>query len=140
MALAQQKGLQNITFLPPIDKKEIGHVMSAANCCVAILKPIEMYKTTYPNKVFDYIAAGKAVVLAIDGVIRQVIEDAQCGIFVPPGDSTAIAQAILTLYHDPQRCKDVGKRGRVYVEKHFNRRQSAQKLLEVFQKVTKENA
>ncbi len=140
VALAQLKSLQNITFLPPIDKKEIGHAMSAANCCVAILKPIEMYKTTYPNKVFDYMAAGKAVVLAIDGVIRQLIEDAQCGIFVPPGDSTAIAQAILTLYHDPQRCKDMGKRGRVYVEKHFSRRQSAQKLLEVFQKVTKENA
>jgi glycosyltransferase involved in cell wall biosynthesis len=65
--LAQQKELQNVSFLPPVEKKEMGRVMRAADCCVAILKPIEMYKTTYPNKVFDYMAAAKAIVLVIDG-------------------------------------------------------------------------
>ena len=35
---------------------------------------IKMFRTTYPNKVFDYMAAGRPVVLAIDGVIREVVE------------------------------------------------------------------
>lgn len=137
MQLAQQKELQNVSFLPPVEKKEMGRVMQAADCCVAILKPIEMYKTTYPNKVFDYMAAAKAIVLVIDGVIRQVVEQAQCGIFAQPGDPTAVADAIRTLYHDPMRCNTMGLNGRVYVESHFSRQETARQLMDVFQKVKK---
>ena len=45
--------------------------LAGADACVAILKPIEMYKTVYPNKVFDYMAAGRPVLLAIDVVVRE---------------------------------------------------------------------
>jgi glycosyltransferase involved in cell wall biosynthesis len=137
--LARNKGLKNISFLPPIEKKEIGQAMAAADCCIAILKPIELYKTTYPNKVFDYMAAGKAIVLVIDGVIRTVVEEADCGIFAQPGDAGAVAKAIQTLHTSPQKCKEMGLRGRVYVEQHFNRQKTAAQLLEVFQKVTRKN-
>lgn len=139
MDLVQKKGLQNVTFLPPVEKKEIGAVMAAANCCIAILKPIDLYKTTYPNKVFDYMAAGKAIVLAIDGVIREVVEHARCGIFVRLGDAAAMAQAIRSLYGAPKKCEEMGQRGRVYVEQHFNRQSTAQQLLQVLQKVVKKN-
>ncbi|MGV8026944.1 MAG: glycosyltransferase family 4 protein [Anaerolineaceae bacterium] len=139
MELAYKKGLTNITFLPPIEKKEIGQAMAAADCCIAILKPIELYKTTYPNKVFDYMAAGKAIVLVIDGVIRKVVEDADCGIFAQPGNADAVAQAIRSLHTDPSACKKMGLRGRVYVEQHFSRQKTAAQLLEVFQKVARKN-
>lgn len=137
MELAQEKGLKNISFLPPIEKKDMGQALCAADCCIAILKPIELYKTTYPNKVFDYMAAGKAIVLVIDGVIREVVEDAGCGIFAQPGDADAVAHAIQTFHASPRECKDMGLRGRVYVEQHFNRQQTAEQLMEVFQKVVK---
>ncbi len=140
MDMAHQKGLENVAFLPPIEKKEIGQALAAADCCIAILKPIELYKTTYPNKVFDYMAAAKAIVLVIDGVIRKVVEDADCGIFAQPGDAQAIAQVILTLHASPQKCKEMGLRGRVYVEQHFNRQKTAAQLLEVFQKVIRKDA
>jgi glycosyltransferase involved in cell wall biosynthesis len=71
-----------------------------ADACLAILKPISLYATVYPNKVFDYMAAGRPVILAIDGVIRQVVEQADGGIFTSPGDSAALAQAILRLMED----------------------------------------
>ena len=75
--------------------------MAAADACLAILKPLEAYKTTYPNKVFDYMAAGRPVLLAIDGVIRQVVEQAGAGVFVPPGDPSALAAAVRCLAADP---------------------------------------
>ena len=68
--------------------------MAAADACIAILKPIQAYKTTYPNKVFDYMCAGRPVVLAIDGVIREVVEAAGCGLFTPPGDPQSLAETI----------------------------------------------
>ncbi len=54
----------------------MAEALAAASVCIAILKPIELFKTTYPNKVFDYMAAGRPTILAIDGVIRQVVEAA----------------------------------------------------------------
>jgi glycosyltransferase involved in cell wall biosynthesis len=88
-----------------------------------------MYKTTYPNKVFDYMAAGKPVVLAIDGVIREVIENANAGIPVHPGDSKQLSQAILQLADDPRLAQLMGHKGRLYVEKCFDRTLIASKLL-----------
>ena len=67
MDMAKVMGLANLEFADPLPKTKIPAVIAAADACLAILKPIEMYKTTYPNKVFDYMAAGKPIVLAIDG-------------------------------------------------------------------------
>jgi glycosyltransferase involved in cell wall biosynthesis len=132
-ARAAEKGLQNVLFIPPLPKTSIPHVLAAADACIAILKPIELYKTVYPNKVFDYMAAGRPVILAIDGVIRQVVETARAGIPVPPGDPEAIAQAICTLVGDPQAGREMGKRGRTYVEAHFDRASLAYQLLKVIE-------
>ncbi len=121
--------LENVLFLPPIPKVEMPSALAAADACIAILKPVEMYKTTYPNKVFDYMAAGKPVVLAIDGVIREVIENANAGIPVHPGDSKQLSQAILQLADDPRLAQLMGHKGRLYVEKCFDRTLIASKLL-----------
>ncbi len=85
-AQAAQMGLHNVYFLPPVPKAGMAQALAAADACIAILKPIKMYATVYPNKVFDYMAAGRPVILAIDGVIRQVVEEAEAGVFVQPGD------------------------------------------------------
>ncbi|HIE58175.1 MAG TPA: glycosyltransferase WbuB [Anaerolineales bacterium] len=132
---AEKMGLENIFFIPSIPKTEMPAALAAADACIAILKPIEMYKTVYPNKVFDYLAAGRAVILAIDGVIREVVEAAQGGIVVPPGDADALAAAIRALARDPQQCKSLGRNGRRYVETHFDRTVVAEKLHEIMQEI-----
>ncbi len=125
---AQELGLSNVRFLAPIPKTEMPAALAAADACIAILKPIEMYKTTYPNKVFDYLAAGRPVVNAIDGVIRTVVEQAGAGISVPPGDAAALAQAICALADDPSGRQEMGRRGRAYLAQHFDRGALANQL------------
>ena len=127
-AQAAHLNLPNLTFLPPVAKNGMREVMAAADACLAILMPLELYKTTYPNKVFDYMAAGRPVVLAIDGVIRQVVEAAAAGIPVPPGDPAALANAVRCLASDPQSARRMGESGRAYIERNFNREQLAEKL------------
>lgn len=113
--------LPNVIFAPPASKNQMAEVLAAADACIAILKPIEMYRTTYPNKVFDYMAAGRPVILAIDGVIRQVVEEAQAGIFVPPGDSFALASAVGNLADNRQLAQSMGVSGRQAIETHYLR-------------------
>jgi glycosyltransferase involved in cell wall biosynthesis len=125
---AAEMGLTNVLFLPPVPKAEMAASLAGANACLAILKPIEEFKTTYPNKVFDYMAAGRPVVLAIDGVIRQVVESAQCGVFAQPGDPAALAQAIRQLAANRVAARRMGLSGRAYLEQHFSRSAVAKKL------------
>jgi len=127
-ARAEQMRLDNLCFLPPVAKNGMREVMAAADACVAILKPVELYKTTYPNKVFDYMAAGRPVVLAIGGVIRQVVEDAQAGLPVTPGSPVELAEAVAQLAADPENARRMGLCGRAYIENHFNRQQLAESL------------
>ena len=77
--VARAADLRNVTFLPSVPKRQMPDVLAAADAGIAILKPLLAYRTTYPNKVFDYMGAGRPVLLAIDGVIRQVVEAAACG-------------------------------------------------------------
>jgi glycosyltransferase involved in cell wall biosynthesis len=127
-ALATEMGLDNISFIPAVPKDKMAEALAAADACIAILKPIELYKTVYPNKVFDYMAAGRPVILAIDGAIREVVESAQCGIVVHPGDAKSLGEAIRALAGDRQRRMLLGQNGRRYVKTHFDRPVVAEKL------------
>jgi glycosyltransferase involved in cell wall biosynthesis len=128
---AASMGLTNVLFLPPIPKTEMAEALAGADVCLAILKPLDEYKSTYPNKVFDYMAAGRPVVLAIDGVVRAVIDAAGCGIFAQPGDPSALAEAIQILVADPGQSRKMGLAGRKYLQEHFSRVVMAERLLEI---------
>ncbi len=128
MARAADMALPNIYFLDPIPKTAMHQALAAADACIAILKPIPLYATVYPNKVFDYMAAGRPVVLAIDGVIREVVEAANAGFFVPPGDPAALAAALETLAADRSMGRTLGMNGRRYLETHFDRASLANQL------------
>jgi glycosyltransferase involved in cell wall biosynthesis len=121
-------GLSNLLFLPPVPKEDMAQALAAADACIAILKPVEMYKSVYPNKVFDYMAAGRPVILAIDGVIREVVEEAQAGIFVQPGNPQAMAEAIQQLADLPDKGRQMGLNARKHIEQYFDRARLADRL------------
>jgi hypothetical protein len=52
-ALARDWGLANVMFAGARPKAEMKEWLAAADACVAILQNIPMFRTTYPNKVFD---------------------------------------------------------------------------------------
>jgi glycosyltransferase involved in cell wall biosynthesis len=127
--------LPNVTFLGSRPKAEIPEVLAASDAGLATLKDIPMFRTTYPNKVFDYMAAGRPTVLCIDGVIREVVDTARAGVFAHPGDDRELARAILDLSRNPGKARAMGKAGRIYVVQYFNRRQHAAQLESVLEEL-----
>ena len=136
---AEDLSLDNLIFIPPAPKKHMPEVLAAADVCIAILKPIPLYATVYPNKVFDYMAAGRPVVLAMEGVIREVVETAEAGIAVPPGDPEALVNALNYLVDHPEKRARMGIKGNEYVKRHFNRIDQADKLGQIIEKMVKSN-
>jgi len=132
-ARTNELGLKNVSFLPSVPKREMSAALAGSDACIAILKPLEEYKTTYPNKVFDYMAAGRPVVLAIEGVIREVVEEADCGVFPRPGDAQDMANAIQFLEAGRGHAASMGRNGRLYLEENFSRESLAEKLCSLFE-------
>lgn len=133
--LAGEWGLSNVRLTGPQPKARMREVLAASDACVATLRNVPMFATTYPNKVFDYMAAGRPVLLAIDGVIRAVIEAAGCGLFVPPGDDERLAASVLQLRDDPERARKMGQAGRKYVLDHFDREEQGREFVGLLRRV-----
>lgn len=132
---AKEMGLTNVLFTGSLPKSEMSDVLAASDVCLATLQNIPMFKTTYPNKVFDYMAAGRPTILAIDGVIREVIEDAQGGIYVTPGNDEELADAVRALNENRDRAKSMGAAARQFVVENFNRKTQAAQFVALLEQL-----
>jgi glycosyltransferase involved in cell wall biosynthesis len=137
LAEAKKLGLSNVLFAGVRPKHEIPEIVAASDVCLAILQDIPMFRTTYPNKVFDYMAAGKPTVLVIDGVIRQVIEESQGGIYIQPGNDHLLAEKIESLSTQPDQLKQMGSHARDYLIKYLDRETMLEKTRLLFLEMRK---
>ena len=132
---AERMKLSNVIFAGVRPKRDMPQVVASADVCLAILQDIPMFRTTYPNKVFDYMAAGRATVLVIDGITRGLIEDSYGGAYVQPGDDKQLAETILDLSKNVDIVKQMGLNAREYLVKHLDRRDKLNETLELLTKL-----
>ena len=136
-AEAKRMGLTNVLFAGTRPKKEMPLIVASADACLAILQDIPAFRTTYPNKVFDYMAAGRASIIAIDGITRELIESSRGGVYVNPADDTMLAQKILEMSRDPVQVRAMGLNAREYLVKNLDRRDKLNETLGLLEKLIK---
>ena len=66
----------------------------------------------------EAMASSKPVVAALAAAIPETVVDGETGILVHPDDPGALAQALLELLSDPERCRSLGEAGRSRVEQY----------------------
>ncbi len=65
-----------------------------------------------PLKVFEYMAAALPVIASAVGQLPSIIQDGRTGILVPPGDTAALASALIRLGEDPNLRDRLGREAR----------------------------
>jgi glycosyltransferase involved in cell wall biosynthesis len=88
-----------------------------------------------PNGVIEAMAHGLPVIASNVGGIPDIV-DADSGILVPPGDATALADAMATLANDPKRRIEMGAAARERHQKLFAPTVVMPLMLKVYQRVT----
>ncbi len=129
--LAEKLELKNLEFRDPVQKNEVSHALQQADATVFVLNDLQLYKYGISlNKLFDYLAARKPLILA-GTPINNPLEEVQCGLTVPPQDPQALADVIIKLYQMPQEEREaIGRRGREYVEQYHAIPLLAEKLIQ----------
>lgn len=98
----------------------VAYQMQRAFAGVVTLLPTPSYREALPVKMFEYMAAGIAVIASDFPRWREIIERHECGLCVDPNNPAAIAAAIDALANDPERAQRMGANGRRAVERHYH--------------------
>lgn len=99
---------------------------------IIVPHPIERYKTNYPVKLFEYMAAGLPVIASKEGESAAFVRESDAGILVDPLNVDEIAGAIVTLISDPSSAEAMGKRGRQLIFEKYNWEKESEKLLTLY--------
>jgi glycosyltransferase involved in cell wall biosynthesis len=105
---------------------ELRDLYRRARFVVLPLNPVE-----YAAGVTGFVEAaamGKAVIATASPGVAEYLVDGQSGLVVPPGDPAALAEAIRTLWNDPERCEAMGRRNRIWAEREASVASYARKV------------
>lgn len=118
---ARDRGLHNIEFRAPVPKAEIPGTQMEADVLVAAVLDSPIYRFGINlNKLYDYFASGRPVVLA-GKAPNDPVADSGCGYTVAPQNPEALADALEKLQAmAPDERKRLGRHGRAYVEEQFD--------------------
>ncbi len=133
--LAVARGLTNIEFIGQQPRQSIPGLISASDLCLVMLKKTDLFKTVIPTKLLEYMACERPVIVAVDGQARQIVEDARAGVYVPPEDSQALAQAICDLAGNPEKRRQMGSNGREYIKANLSRERTARRYISVLEEL-----
>lgn len=133
--LAQKMGLTNVAFLDPVPKAQVFEYIFASDMGASVLKNVDTFKTVYSNKTFDYMACKKPILMAIDGVSRELVEEANAGVFVRPEDPNDFAAKIRQYMDNPKLMYEQGEAGYLFAKGNFDRKVLADKYLNYLKEV-----
>jgi len=88
---ARRRGLGNVAFRPRMSKRRLIGVLADADVGVVILKPLPEFAVAMPNKLFDYLAAGLAVVVNFPGEASAQLVESGAGVGTDPADPAELA-------------------------------------------------
>jgi glycosyltransferase involved in cell wall biosynthesis len=132
---AKEMKLNNVRFFDPIPKTEIPGILTAADATIITLKKVKVFSYgVSPNKLFDYMAARKPIICAVEGEMAEKVENIGCGISVIPEDEKSMADTITHLVNLPQNeLKKMGDNGYKEIEENYSREKLAQKLIDLIE-------
>ncbi|MEC5145444.1 glycosyltransferase family 4 protein [Chitinophaga sp. 212800010-3] len=137
--LAVDRQVKNVRFLDAVPKQEVFRYILASDMGASVLKKVDTFKTVYSNKTFDYMACKKPILMAIDGVSRELVETAEAGCFVEPENAEAYNTVIREYLRNPARLQQEGENGFRYAKQNFDRQVLALRYLNfIGKKITKE--
>jgi len=121
-ALKIELKLDNVFFLSPVSKAEMPGVLKSVDAAIIPLKKLELFQGAIPSKIFESLSMELPIILGVDGEARELfIHQGNCGIYFEPENVNALCAAIERLSKDENLRRQLGKNGRDFVIKNFNR-------------------
>jgi glycosyltransferase involved in cell wall biosynthesis len=132
--LVRQKefmGLRNVMMLPQQPREKMPEFLALSDVNMVLLRKNDLFKTVIPSKIFESMAMERPIILGVEGESKEIIEEARSGLCIEPENESQLAEAVLKLYSDSVLREKLGKNGREYVIRNYDRDILSKRYIEV---------
>ncbi len=112
-----------------------GMVMQALHDCRFAVFP-SIWPDPCPTVALEAMSQGNAVIASAVGGFKDMVQDGETGLVVPPGDQDALSEAISRLLQEPALASEMGEKGRDRFRQHYALDIVAPQIVEVYQALT----
>lgn len=130
-------GLKNVLFIKRQPMEQMGRIFSCADGLLVHLKENDLFKITVPSKTQAYLAAGRPIIMAVQGDAADLIKQADAGLCCPSEDPDAIADCVKKLHSmSSQQRETLGTNGRAFYQQQLAFRCGVDKFESVFKSMS----
>lgn len=119
---------ENFFLLPPLPKREIPAVLSAADLATSLFVPLPEMWANSANKFFDALASGTPICINYRGWQEALLLERGAGLVLDPLDAPEAARQIVAVLHDPEWLRNAGLAAGKLAEEEFSRDRLAETL------------
>jgi glycosyltransferase involved in cell wall biosynthesis len=118
----RRRGLsERVQIADPVSPTELVEALAGEDVGVILNHPVSLNdELVFPNKLFEYMMAGLAVVAPRLRGVEAFIADEQIGALYQPGDPASLGRVLAELAADPDRVSVMGKRARKLALERYN--------------------
>lgn len=131
VSLSRSKMLGNVRFIPFGSKAEVNDILSLADFAWISFAHFPVLKTNSPNKFFDALAAGTAILINHKGWVFDLVKTHQLGISCLPGKMESAFEKLEQLEQNPEKINRMGENARQLAQHLFSKDQAINRLVEV---------
>jgi glycosyltransferase involved in cell wall biosynthesis len=126
---SKREGLTNVIFVGAVSKVEVREYWQLCDVAVVLLRDTPLFQHVIPSKMFEAMGMERAIILGVKGESKGILIDSGGGITIPPEDAVALAHTVNNLADNPERNAELGKRGRLYATRKYDRNVLAMRML-----------
>lgn len=133
--IVAERKLANVKLIPRQPKERMPALWSLCDLSVVPLRDNPVFATVIPSKIFESMGMGVPILMSLpEGEATGIIRRTGSGVYVPPEDPAAMADAVRTLADDPARMQTLRRTARE-VAPQFSRDALAHDMLRVLEAV-----
>ncbi len=137
---AKKNKLKNVKFLGPLERTEAIKILSTANIFLLPNRKGDFFRGNLPNKLFDYLASSKPILVSGFGESSDLVLKANAGKVVEAEDHKDFSRKIINFFKDSKKSREqMGNNGKKFVEENYNRDLHIEILDNLFKENLEEN-
>jgi len=134
--LCKELDIENhVIFTGWVSFEQIPQLINAASICVIPHFANDHKNTTVPNKLFDYMACKKPVIVSDAAPLKRIVNEEKCGLVFKSGNISNFIKAISLMLSDRHKMSEMGQRGKEAVIRKYNWSQDSLVMKSVVEKI-----
>ena len=134
LEMKEREGIDNVTMLNSVPKKEVGRYISILDLSLINLKKSPLFETVIPSKIFENAGMQIPIIMGVEGEAQQIVEGYGAGLCFEPENENDFVKKLSQLLEDEtlySSCKSGCER----LSEDFDRKKLATDMLKILEEV-----